>query len=372
MPESMPADPRSIVATSIAIDGTIAGRNGNGLVLWHPQTQAWDQQPKPLRDAAVFISPDGSSVLAMDDSQQPEPTNTLVWNHATGWQVLAGSTADQSVIYNVSRNFRFATGSGGDFGNPYQAWVWDIDGGVQHLLPTLDSSFNTFASAVSEDGSVVVGNGLRFPRKGGDWPESVAVRWIEDGPATTLRDPDGNELYEATACNADCSIIFGSSVLFGSNAWFLKSDGAFGFLGTLADGDPALYQYYVGDVSADGSLVVGIYSAKARPDDRYSNDYAFMPFLWTPTTGMVSLRSLGIEVDWGGIPIVRLSSDGRLVLVASPRELADDPVRSRAAVLHLTPKAARPDGGHSAHGQPASQRPARNGFLRTGSKAAID
>ena len=67
-----------------------------------------------------------------------------------------------------------------------------------------------------------------------------------------------------------------------------------------------------------------------------------------------------------------ISPDGRHVLVASAPESSDDSIRSRAAVLHLTAKALRPDGGHSTHGQPAAPRPNRNGFLRARLEAAVD
>jgi len=373
MPEITPAAPHVVTTTSIANDGTIAGLDGEGLVLWHPQTQAWEHVPAALALAPVVISPDGSSVVATGDSgTQPESTNVLTWSRATGWQALAGAAADQSTVYGLSRNFRFATGSGGNVGDASQAWVWAVDGGTQQLLPTPDSAFSTSASAVSEDGSVVIGNGTRFPRNGGDWPEDVAVRWVEGGPPTTLRDPDGNELYGASACNADCSIIFGSGDIFSSPSWFLKNNGEFGSFGTLPDGETAPYQYYVSGASPDGSLVAGLYSAKADPDNPHSNAYAYMPFLWTPATGLVSLRSLGIEVDWGDFPALQLSSDARHLLIGPALDPWDERTRNWAVVVNLMPKAARPEGGHSGHGRPASPAPKRNGSFRAGPATAVD
>jgi len=374
MPESTPANPHLVTPTSIANDGTIAGMDADGMLFWHPDTRTWEQVPRTLALAPVIISPDGSSALATGAPHaQPESTNVLTWNLATDWQALAGSDADQSTVYNVSRNFRFAVGAGGHLGEPSQAWVWDVDGGTQQLLSTPDSAFNASASAVSEDGRVVVGNETRFPQ-GGDWPESVAIRWVDGGPPTILRDPDGHELYGATACNADCSIIFGSGDIFSAPSWFLKSNGEFGSFGTLPDGEVVPYQYYVGDASADGSLVAGIYSAKADPDNPYSNAYAYMPFLWTPATGLVSLRSLGIEVDWGDFLALRFSPDARHLLIGPALDPWDERTRNWAVVVHLTPKASGPGPapGHSSHGQPTPPAPGPNRNLRAGSQAVAD
>lgn len=355
MPESTPADPHLVTADSITNDGTIAGRATGALVLWHPDTQAWEEVPKQLGAPPAFISPTGSSVVTTDELQEAT-TNVLTWNRVAGWQSLAGNSVAQSQANNVSRNFRFVVGAGNDSGEPAKAWIWAIDGGIQQLLqtPYSDGAVAAFAVAVSDDGNVVVGNAIRPPPPGEFLNDYVATRWDSGGLPVILRDPDGNELYEASACNVDCSIIFGSGV------WFLRNDGGFGFLGTIPDGYPTpgpYGAYYVSDASSDGSIVVGLYSQNVYPTNPNSETYANRPYVWTRATGMTSLRSLTTDLDigdedWGHIATMRLSPDGRLVLISGERRSG----QSRVVVLHLTPRAVRPAAGHSTHAWPTPPR----------------
>lgn len=348
--EATPADPDITAAISIANDGTIAGKQGDTLVLWHPDTRMWERVPKALAPTSVFISPDGSSVLASDGSRPPDPANIVTWNRASGWQTLAGSTATNSEAKGASRNFRFAVGGGINPGEPVQAWVWAIDGGAQHLLPTPDFANSAIASAVSDDGNIVIGYAVLAGDN--DWPVFIAVRWVGGGPPTILRAPDGSELTGVIACNTDCSIVFGA------NNWFLKDNGEFGFLGTLPDANPDPHgTYYVQDASSDGSVVAGLYMQNADPANPTSETYNDRPYLWTSATGMTSLRSLATELgvgdeDWGSIDLVRLSPDGRRILIRGDRASR----QPRTVVLHLTSRAVRLDSGHSTHARPTPPR----------------
>lgn len=378
MPESTPFDPHIIRADSVASDGTIAGLGTDSLVFWHPGTQAWEWAPRPHDAGVTLISPDGSSIVTTFFPQRPDPVNVVTWNRTDGWQALSGSTVAQSVAINVSRNFRFVVGAGNNNGEAAQAWVWAMDGGVQQLLstPQADGVVAALAGMVSDDGNVVIGNAIRPAEwEGFFYEEYVATRWMGGGSPTILRDPDGNELYEASACNDDCSIVFGTGV------WFLKDDGEFGFLGKISDGYPTpgpFGPYYATDASSDGSVVVGVYSAKEYPGLPNSESYVDRPFVWTRETGMASLRSmeaiLGIrgndwdQDDWGYLANVRVSPDGRLILISGehvaglPGGWADD----RVVVVHLTPKAVRPTGGHSTHAAPTPPRAGSNGSARMG------
>lgn len=349
-----------IWATSITDDGTIAGKQGDALVLWHPDAQVWERVPRVLAPAAVFISPDGSSIIATDDTQ-----SILSWNRTDGWQTLAGSTVALSGAYNVSRNFQFAVGNGANQGEASQGWVWAIDGGVQQMLPNPEWSTSVVATAVSDDGNVVVGAAVRAPPPGESYPEYLAVRWVSGGLPTQLRAPDGSEIPAAVACNADCSMVFGS------NGWFLKNNGDFGFLfwslGGIPDAYPDPYgpyaTYSIYDVSSDGSMVAGLYAQNMYPQNPNSESSVQRPFLWTQATGVVSLRSLGIDDrDWQFIDAMRLSPDGRRLLIAGVNQ-SNNP---RAAVVHLTPNPVRLTGGHSRHAMPSPPRANHNGSLRVG------
>jgi hypothetical protein len=334
--------PNEILVDSIAGDGTIAAHRSGQLALWHANTRTWEDVSRGITYTPALISPDGSTVIATDSlSISPEPTNTLMWQRATGWQMLPGSTVDQSILGNVSKNFQFAVGYGHNNGGPDQAWIRAIDG-VQRSLPLPESGIAAGASAASDDGNIVIGNAIHFTPEGGDWPQGFSIRWIGNEPPTILRDPAGNALSGAGACNADCSIIFGSG------AWFLKSDGTFGYLGVLSDAYPTSGPsgpYYIGDASSDGSLVVGTYLGDSYLDHPEMKLYASRPFIWTQATGMVAVRSLVAELgigddDWSEIDTMRLAPDGQSILVGGMHRTtsANSLGHSRAVVLRLTPK----------------------------------
>jgi len=355
-----------IWATSITNDGMIAGKQGDALVLWHPDTEIWERVPKVLAPAAVFIAPDGLSVIATDD-----PLSILTWNRVDGWQALAGSVVAQSGAYNVSRNFRFAVGNGAYKGDEAQGWVWAIDGGVQQMLPNPEWSASALATAVSDDGNVVVGAAVRAPPPGEYYAENLAVRWVGGGLPTQLRAPDGSEILAAVACNADCSTVFGI------NGWFLRNDGEFGFLFWALGGIPDAYPdpygpyatYSIYDASSDGSMVAGLYFANLYPQDPNSESSVQRLFLWTRESGVVSLRSLGVqEGGWRLIDTIRMSPDGRLILIGGVGANG----RPRTAVVHLTPKTVRPTGGHSTHAAPTPPGADPNGISRAGSRAVTD
>ena len=73
-------------------------------------------------------------------------------------------------------------------------------------------------------------------------------------------------------------------------------------------------------------------------------------------------------------PARRVSPDRRLILISGehvaglPGGWADD----RVVVVHLTPKAVRPTGGHSTHATPTPPRVDPNKTLRARSRAVVD
>ncbi len=362
LPESTPANPHYITATSITDDGTIGGRGTGSTVLWHPDRQVWEEIPREHNGQPVLVSPDGSSLITTDAVQMPA-TNILTWNRADGWQVLAGGAVDQSEASSVSRNFRFLVGGGNDNGKVEQAWVWGLDGGVQQMLPNPDWSGGAIALAVSDDGNVVVGAAVRAPNPGEIYPDILAVRWDGGGLPTQLFAPDGRELGPAVACNADCSIVFGST------GWFLEDNGEFDFLGfmePIPDAYPDPYgAYTIHDVSPDGSMIVGLYSAHRFPTYPDSESYVQRPFLWTPETGLTSLRSLASEFGMGkyDAPLfnrIRFSPDGQNIVIGWSNDGND-----RVVVLHIARRLLRPRIGHSTHARPPPPRADRNGSLRT-------
>lgn len=328
----------------------------------------------------MFISPDGSSIIASNVRETPGTDYFLTWyaqtwSRSAGWQALPGSVVNQSKVVSISRNFRFAAGTGNDNGRAGQAWVWALDGGVQQMLPSPDWSLFANARAVSDDGNVVVGFGIRAPLPDEEFSDYLALRWIGGGPPTQLLAPDGNEIGAAVACNADCSTVFGS------NGWFLKDDGEFGFLfwalGNPPDADTRLIYgtYTIGDASSDGSMVVGLYWAKLYPSIPDSEATVQRIFIWKEETGVTSLTdAMGVGgdnpdyLDWDLFSTLRFSPDGRHILISGSRDSVQ--LQSRVVVLHVTPKAFQPV-GHSRHAtRPPGAAP--NAALRPASRVSAD
>ncbi len=72
-------NPNNLFAEGIANDGTVAGRRGGHLVLWHPDTQSWEDVPRDIAAIPVFISPDGSAVICNRQRQhhaRPDAINS--------------------------------------------------------------------------------------------------------------------------------------------------------------------------------------------------------------------------------------------------------------------------------------------------------
>jgi hypothetical protein len=344
-------DPDYVTADSIANDGTVAGRRNGHLIVWHPLTREWQDVPRALAtQQPVFVSPDGSAVIANEavgtDPSQPPDAHTLLWRESSGWQVLPG--LNLSVASAVSSDFSHIAGTGRDHWDEVDsAWTQAVDGGPQELLPASSLAPGAGPLAVSNDGNTMVGIALRFV---GDWPASVAVRWDNRGAPTILQNPEGVELATAAACNADCSIVFGEGIddapvdhPHAGEAWLLKNDGTFEFLGAPADASAISRWFVLGGAASDGSLAAGVYATNIGD----AGSIRDRGFIWTEATGMVSVRALASELgigddDWEHVEKVSVSPNGRNILLSGIHArdpIVEGPDQSRAVVLQLIQKA---------------------------------
>ncbi|MGH8041208.1 MAG: hypothetical protein ACREPN_04090 [Rudaea sp.] len=342
-------NPNTISAQSIAEDGTIAGQWEEGLALWHPDSQTWEEVPRQLAALPVFISPDGSSVIATDyfsadQIAAGDPLHVLLWQQTSVWQPLPGDVVNESWHTGVSHNFNYAIGYGRngpkDGDSP---WVRATNG-LQQLLPLTTAIPGGYPYAVSDDGNTVVGVSLRFVNT---YPYPVAIRWNNGGQPSIMQNPAGQELAAAAACNADCSIVYGAGLYNRDpnnpqtlEAWYSKNDGTFDYMGTLSDA----LDYGVGGTTPNGSIVVGVYDADP-PTSNYPAATVSRAFIWTEATGIVSVRSLTSELgigddDWDEILAESISPDGLKILLGGTRRLDIYPLgQPRAVVLELVPKA---------------------------------
>jgi hypothetical protein len=337
-----PANPNYISAESIAEDGTVAGRGGDGLMLWHPDTKVWEDVPLQLQPTPVAISPDGTTVIATEE-ESDSSVHTVMWQRSIGWQRLPGDVLSQSGYSAVSHNFQYVAGTGVDASGHFPAWVL-LMGSVQKLLQITTAIPAGTPVAVSNNGNTIVGATLRFIN---GWPIPVAIRWDNGGAPTIMKNSSGQELTVASACDADCSIVFGAGLYNSTDphlgsAWLSKNDGTFEYFSQVPDA-LAPGRYSVLDTTPDGSIVVGAYQT-SPPVVSYPAATVTRAYIWTEATGTVSVRSLVSELgigddDWDEITTVRISPDGLKILLGGLHRLDFYPVGySRAVVLHLVPK----------------------------------
>lgn len=165
--------------------------------------------------------------------------------------------------------------------------------------------------AISADGSAVIGTATRIqPGRGyggGDIEVREAALWRSSTGWTTLGTLPGDFHSSGLRISDDATVIAGQSEPeFGpTRAWRLVAQNMTD-LGTLPGFEGA--SVTVSDMSADGAVIVGSVDGS-------------VPFLWTPTLGMVSLeshlRSTGQDLDeWSLLSVTAVSADGSQVIGA--------------------------------------------------------
>jgi probable HAF family extracellular repeat protein len=177
-----------------------------------------------------------------------------------------------------------------------EAFRWTRDGGMVGLGDLPGGSFESSATAVSADGSVIVGY------SNSAFSTLEAFRWTSGGGMVGLRDlPGGSSYSVAWGVSPDGSVIVGRGFsALGGEAFRWTSSGGMVGLGDLPGGD---FDSTAQKASADGSVVGYSNSALGRE-----------PFLWTSGGGMVGLGGLlGAFYDVTGI-----SADGSVMVGGRP------------------------------------------------------
>lgn len=154
------------------------------------------------------------------------------------------------------------------------------DGVMINLADDFPGELGTgFARSVSFDGDVVVGL-IVVPGT------ALPFRWTP-GLMETIAIPDGSAFADATSVSPDGSVIVGH-VTHGFDPHrteaFRWEGGAMLLLGDLPGGD---FQSFADDVSADGSVIVGVGRTAAGEE----------AIIWTPSRGMRRVRDV-LEMDF--------------------------------------------------------------------------
>ncbi len=256
-------------------------------------------------DGSVVVGDSFSGIFGFDGYQ----SQAFRWTESGGMVGLGNFPGGMLFNYatDVSADGSVVVGdSFSDIFNFYeyesQAFRWTASGGMVGLGDFPGGMLFSYATGVSADGSVVVGSGSSD--SGGQ-----AFRWTESGGMVGLGDlPGGYFVSNANGVSADGSVIVGKGEsASGGEAFRWTESGGMVGLGDLPGG---YFSSNALDVSADGSVVVGV---------SYST-FGDEAFLWTELDGMQNLRDLLVAAGVSGLDgwILRsataISADGRTIV----------------------------------------------------------
>jgi probable HAF family extracellular repeat protein len=246
---------------------------------------------------AFGVSDDGSVVVGRGSSNAGN--EAFRWTEAGGMVALppltTGSFPGFLEAYEVSADGSAAVGVSRALTG--EAVLWTQSGGTVGLgdFPGGGNpAFNSLASGISADGSVVVGFGTSATG-------TEAFRWTQAGGMVGLGDLAGGGFGSgASAVSADGSIVVGTGTSGGATVASSRQEafrwtqaGGMVGLGDLAGGNFSSRAF---DVSADGSAVVGTSRSNLGDD----------AFLWTQAGGMIRIA---IDAEAHGV-----SGDGSVVV----------------------------------------------------------
>lgn len=230
------------------VSGTANGVNGSEMAIYSFATDTWS----PLGHLGLLIDNNGSNGYMISGD---------------GTHLVGNSWADTT----------------GGIPAHTHAIVWNAQDGIVDL-GTLFSGRSTRANAVSSDGSVIVG----WQDFNGPWKAAV---WRRNGQGTyeantyLLVDENGsatdefNQLGEAVAVSANGEWIGGfGDYANNGNPWLWSESTGYLDLGTLSAGASG----YVAGISSEGDVAVGRFQVGMWDPE--------LPFIWTPTTGIVNLN----------------------------------------------------------------------------------
>ncbi len=227
----------------------------------------WLTAPAPAAAAPIFVSLDFVPVALSDD----------------------GSTAVGYTVFGVIDTI-------------FRAVRWTREQGTQELGDLPGGRVESRASAVSADGSVVVGYSAAAAG-------TLAFRWTAAEGMVALGDlpgGGGSPLSRALDVSADGSVVVGESISSSGYEAFRWSE-ASGMLG-LGDFEGSIFQSRATGVSADGSVVTGTGSRLLAERDIHE------AFRWTGAGGLEGIGTLGPGLSSTGL---RISNDGAAIAGAS-------------------------------------------------------
>jgi probable HAF family extracellular repeat protein len=177
-----------------------------------------------------------------------------------------------SVALGISADGDSVVGRSG-VSDGFATFRWVRGNGMERLSTLSDGASNTRITAISADGSAIVGTGYRGRPRAFRFCAAEGIRWLHELSAN-------GQISFAYDVSADGSVVVGRKCLsdrFEAFRW-TAAEGLVG-LGDLPGGD---FQSAAFGVTADGSVVVGTANSSQGPE----------AFRWTQADGMLGLGDL--------------------------------------------------------------------------------
>lgn len=267
--------------------------------------------------AATTLNRDGTCAVGYQDAGGTTPYHAFRWTEATGPVDLGtldppNNASRSSSALATSDDCNAIVGYSDTTSTfVWHAFRWTASGGMVDLGAPAGPTRQSRAFGVSGDGSVVVGDAdFRDPIDPFATQLLAAYRWTAAGGFVNL---GGGFNSIATAVTQDGSVIVGTRGAGGAFRW--TQAGGMQTLGALAPDTAAVAT----GVSDNGQIVAGISGAfEHRGPLGWDARAGMRAFRWTQATGMRDLRQLLVDtgVNMTGIALLSvtgMSADGQWI-----------------------------------------------------------
>lgn len=220
-------------------------------VRWDPDGEAAVLLPETAGfGVGTGISHDGS-VVAGYYGIGDNPFRAFRWTEDGGFDDLGTFEGARSLTWGISGDGRTIAGRADYPGVPSDAALWNVAGGPR-LLGTLGEGNRAMASAVSFDGSVVVGSSRGQAGVSGD----RAFRWTPTGGMTPLPGFPWDGQTRASGLSSDGSRVVGQATMENGDQRAVRWEGSSEPVVLDALGSAYTHHHALG-LTSDGGAVVG-------------------------------------------------------------------------------------------------------------------
>src|SRR4051794_11192326 len=296
-------------ATGVDATGhTVVGQS----FIWQQST---GMQPLEISNSAVLatgITPDGQTIVGRARTPQSPPDGvSFVTSTTQGFTLIdkAAVPFPGSEASDVSADGNIVVGDTATASKYMEAYRWTQQDGLETLGDLPGRTENSWASAISPDGSVIVGTA--------GWPIRLeAFRWTKASGMVGLGDlPGGSVSSRANGVSDNGKVIVGNSSSAGASSSVQGTEAfrweqtsgmvGLGFLSSISPTSDAI------SVTPDGSAIVGS-----------SGEYDLTSaFVWDAAHGMRSLQKLlnagpqliGDLTGWTLKYAVAISANGKAI-----------------------------------------------------------